>query len=135
MTGPRRIAVIVLAAGLLIPGSPMTLNSDPAHGQNAVDRFFGRIGDAFKGRRSRDRPPTRRSDPALRGANFDVETRKKIQSRLNELGFNVGPVDGIFGRGTRRGISQYQKSIGERQTAILTKDQAARLLAAPTAKR
>ena len=132
MTGSRRIAVIVLTVGLLIPCSPMILNSDPAHGQNAVDRFFGRIGDAFKGRRSRDRPPTRRSDPALRGANFDVETRKKIQSRLNELGFNVGPVDGIFGRGTRRGISQYQKSIGERQTAILTKDQAARLLAVQT---
>ncbi len=133
MTGSRRIVTIALALSLIIPGSAMTLNVDPAHGQNAVDRFFGRIGNAFRGKRTKqDRAVARKSDPARRGAHFDVETRKKIQARLNELGFKVGPVDGIFGRGTQRGITEYQKSIGEKPTAILTKDQADRLLAVQT---
>ena len=36
--------------------------------------------------------------------------RKEIQSTLNKLGFNAGPVDGIVGGGTRKAIRGFQTS-------------------------
>ncbi|MES2675778.1 MAG: lytic murein transglycosylase [Pseudomonadota bacterium] len=36
----------------------------------------------------------------------------KLQEQLNQLGFNVGMPDGIFGPGTRRAISEFQHKIG-----------------------
>lgn len=35
-----------------------------------------------------------------------------LQEQLNQKGFNVGTPDGIFGPGTRRGISEFQDKIG-----------------------
>lgn len=130
MAGSRRILTLLITVSLILPGSTMTFVVDPAKGQNAVDRFFGRIGNAFRGRRSRqEQPAVQQPDPARRGAHFDAETRKRIQARLNELGHNVGDVDGIFGNATQRGISDYQKTIGAESTGILTKEQAGLLLA------
>ncbi|MEM9724441.1 MAG: lytic murein transglycosylase [Pseudomonadota bacterium] len=38
------------------------------------------------------------------------EERREMQSTLNELGFNAGPVDGILGGGSRRAIRNFQAS-------------------------
>lgn len=38
--------------------------------------------------------------------------RMEIQRRLNALGFDAGPPDGIFGPRTRRAIAEFQRSIG-----------------------
>jgi len=35
-----------------------------------------------------------------------------LQSRLIEMGFDIGRVDGIFGPRTARGVSQFQRSVG-----------------------
>lgn len=50
------------------------------------------------------------------------ETRR-VQEALNILGFNVGAVDGISGRGTRAGISGFQASIQQPATGYLTEMQ------------
>ena len=37
---------------------------------------------------------------------------KKLQSRLNELGYDCGAVDGDFGIGTKDAVIRYQKDQG-----------------------
>ncbi len=41
--------------------------------------------------------------------NLRAKDIKKLQQRLNELGFNAGVVDAVLGTQTRRAISRYQK--------------------------
>ena len=43
---------------------------------------------------------------------LSFENKKSMQRKLNQLGFNVGGVDGIVGSGTRKGIRAWQKSRG-----------------------
>ncbi len=49
----------------------------------------------------------------------------RIQESLNILGFNVGAVDGVSGRGTRAGISGFQASIQQPATGYMTEMQKA----------
>lgn len=39
------------------------------------------------------------------------EDVRALQSRLNELGYNCGSADGVFGSGTRRGVRYFQDAI------------------------
>ena len=55
--------------------------------------------------------------------------RRQIQAALHRLGYDPGPVDGLFGPLTRVAIRHYQQSIGAEQTGIITADQASRLQA------
>jgi len=41
---------------------------------------------------------------------LSFDDKKAMQRKLNQLGFNVGGVDGIVGSGTRKGIRAWQKS-------------------------
>jgi peptidoglycan hydrolase-like protein with peptidoglycan-binding domain len=59
--------------------------------------------------------------------------RRQIQTALHRLGYDPGPVDGVFGPQTRGAIRHYQQSIGAEQTGIITADQAGRLVSTPTA--
>ena len=43
---------------------------------------------------------------------LSFENKKAMQRKLNQLGFNVGGVDGVVGPGTRKGIRAWQKSRG-----------------------
>ncbi|MEM7429561.1 MAG: peptidoglycan-binding protein, partial [Pseudomonadota bacterium] len=63
-----------------------------------------------------------------RSAKLNRSTRRQVQRRLNELGFNAGPADGAFGRGTRAAIRRFQRSIGARATGRLSSSQLSRLL-------
>jgi len=38
--------------------------------------------------------------------------KKAMQRKLNQLGFNVGGVDGVVGPGTRKAIREWQQSRG-----------------------
>jgi membrane-bound lytic murein transglycosylase B len=44
--------------------------------------------------------------------NFKISDITKLQTKLNQLGFNVGGADGIMGPGTREGIRQFQAQNG-----------------------
>jgi peptidoglycan hydrolase-like protein with peptidoglycan-binding domain len=131
----------VIGVGTGPAGGP--LGVAPAHAKNPVGKFFNRVGDAIaknplnkrsKRNKARNRAPAddqageKAGEPA-----FSVEQRKRIQARLNELGYKVGSVDGLFGAGTRRGIARYQASIGAGATGILTQAQADTLLSGGSA--
>jgi peptidoglycan hydrolase-like protein with peptidoglycan-binding domain len=137
MTGLRRIGLIAILGMFLVsiqgwlPGVGPELGFvAPASAKNRVGSFFNKVGDAIANNpltkrnkrnetqnRSQNQPPA--GEPA-----FGKQTRIRIQTRLNELGHKVGPADGVFGRGTRRGIAGYQSSLGADATGILTRAQA-----------
>lgn len=52
----------------------------------------------------------------------------RIQTELNDLGYDTRGVDGIFGPGTRGSIRGWQSEIGDAPTGYLTEAQADRLL-------
>lgn len=56
------------------------------------------------------------------------EMAKSIQAKLNELGFDAGPVDGIPGKQTMAAVQQYQASQGEIPDGYLTKELAEEIL-------
>ncbi len=53
----------------------------------------------------------------------------RVQTALNQLGFNAGPADGKFGPQTRAAIRRYQRSVGDRPTGRLNARQRRTLLA------
>lgn len=53
-----------------------------------------------------------------------------IQEALNDTGFLVGAADGLVGRQTRRGISDFQRTLNAPATGTLTEDQRATLMRA-----
>lgn len=56
-----------------------------------------------------------------------------IQQRLNALGFDAGPADGVMGERTRRAIANYQRSIGRTPSGQLdTNDRTALFAQQPT---
>ncbi len=132
MIGTRRIIsalaiAAVLGGSLAVPGVV-----DPADAKNRVGRFFNKVGDAIVNNPLTKRSKRNRTRGQATGAGepaFDLATRKLIQTRLNDLGYDVGAADGIFGNGTRRGISAFQGTIGFAPTGYLTKEQADLLLA------
>jgi peptidoglycan hydrolase-like protein with peptidoglycan-binding domain len=64
-------------------------------------------------------------------ADMSEADRRQIQEALSSLGYYQGPVDGIFGRGTRTAIRRFQRDIKAAATGHLTADQATRLVTAP----
>ena len=57
------------------------------------------------------------------------EDRVLIQHALNALGFDAGPVDGVFGPRTLAAIYYWQRAGGHETTGRLTREQAASLVA------
>jgi peptidoglycan hydrolase-like protein with peptidoglycan-binding domain len=139
----RRTIGAVILGGVLALGSaampPFAI--DQADAKNPVGRFFNKVGDAIannplnKRRKRQSQPNTApAADPAAAEEPvLSREDRRLIQSQLNALGHEVGPADGIFGNGTRRGIAEYQASLGAEATGYLTEEQANRLLASAPA--
>lgn len=68
-------------------------------------------------------------DAGNRNVDFN-QIRHSVQLALKVLGFDVGTVDGKYGRKTRLAIRKYQKSIGVRATGGLTGEQTKSLLLA-----
>lgn len=64
-----------------------------------------------------------------RGMNVDPVLARLIESRLSQLGFNPGTVDGRFDRDTRGAIGRYQTARNLPATGYLSEPTLARLLA------
>lgn len=64
----------------------------------------GHLADRISGAGSLQRPPV--GDVTR----FSIEQIKTLQTRLNQLGFDVGEIDGILGSGTKRAIQDFQNS-------------------------
>ena len=57
------------------------------------------------------------------------EAVRAMQARLNELGYNCGAVDGVFGGSTRRAVRYFQDAIGFSQDGVATPRVQSRLFA------
>lgn len=66
---------------------------------------------------------TSANNPAQSEAKLNKKRRMLVQNRLNLLGYSVGAEDGIFGPGTRAGISAWQRDQGYAATGYLTQEQ------------
>ena len=69
--------------------------------------------------------PNRQARGAEESLGLSIEGRRAIQRHLTMLGYNTRGVDGIFGTGTRRAITNWQQQNGFSQTSYLTADQIA----------
>lgn len=67
--------------------------------------------------------------PKVRGNSNShaAKGRQSVQRRLNQLGYNAGPVDGVYGDLTRTAMASFQRSLGDRATGHLTSAQVAAL--------
>lgn len=68
-------------------------------------------------------PPTNEAALEEQLLQLSVEERADLQSRLRQLGYETGRVDGTFSATTRRAIGAWQADEGERVTGYLTADQ------------
>lgn len=111
----KRIATTCLAAALAIPpAAPVAANDGIVGGI-----IGGIIGGAIV--RESQRPRQTTTAPRQTTANTaQRQANREVQSSLNYFGFNAGPVDGVFGRGTRAAISQYQAHMSYPPTGQLS---------------
>lgn len=55
---------------------------------------------------------------------------RKMQQRLSDLGYPVGKVDGVYGKGTQQAVNLFQNAIRVRECNYMTRDMQRRLFAA-----
>lgn len=71
--------------------------------------------------------PNRAARKGEEALGLSRDARREIQRDLSILDYNTRGIDGIFGRGTRAAITEWQKESGFEQTGYLTGNQIARL--------
>jgi len=64
-------------------------------------------------------------------ATMSPADRRQVQTALHRLGYDPGPVDGLFGPTTRAAIRRFQQAIGAEATGVITADEANRLVSTP----
>ncbi|MEM7719179.1 MAG: peptidoglycan-binding domain-containing protein [Pseudomonadota bacterium] len=67
--------------------------------------------------------PEARAERAEQSLDLNRNARRDIQRDLSLLGFNTRGIDGIFGRGTRAAIAEWQRSERFEPSGYLTRDQ------------
>ncbi len=108
-TGGADSAELWLPAGALGPKLLMFDNFDVFKVYNRSDSYalaVGLLSDVLAGRPGLATPWPR--DAEL----LSLDDVRILQARLNDMGYNAGPVDGIAGRGTRRALQRFQKDNG-----------------------
>lgn len=124
-----RVAVLLFFA--TVPGaadaqSEVALDSLFKLGVGLADQYFRQEGD----RQVRQATPDQGH-----ATHYSASDVRAWQKKLNFLGYDAGPPDGVFGERTKRAIAAYQRSIGAPVTGILTPLQQEALLSEPKAVR
>lgn len=57
----------------------------------------------------------------VQAASYNKATIKKVQEKLNYLGYNCGEPDGVVGNTTKTAIKKYQKNKGLKSTGTVNK--------------
>lgn len=113
MANGQALPAMDLEASLLLPSGhegPVFLvydNFEVIMRWNRSEFFalaVGHLADRIAGAPPLRRPPPADAEPLAR------EDVRNVQDKLNQLGFDAGAADGIFGPGTRAALSRFQRS-------------------------
>ena len=85
---------------------------------------------ALEGETAETIPQTTVSGYAALSSGDRGDAVRALQTRLNELGYSCGSVDGIFGSRTRRAVRYFQDAIGSTQNGVASAAVQERLFAA-----
>lgn len=96
-----------------------------------VEPYRGQLQAEGRGRFARSPSTGSLSAPAPTRPAAD-ETVRAVQQKLNELGYNAGPADGLMGRGTRAAIIAFQQDRGLAATGVADQAFLLQLQQAPT---
>lgn len=110
-----------------------TRSTDPDRGA-AIAREWAELGDSYDYRALRgfieSYPGTREATEAEARLAVVRDFHADGQRELNRIGYNAGPVDGLWGQRSARALARFQRAEGLRQTGVLTDDLLRRLRAA-----
>ncbi len=118
------VATVVICAALASMTSTVQAQGlfdklrDAAESMEQISRTLQDITGATGGQTAREEEPEpvterrteAKNEPKQTGPQQTRQEWKDIQARLNALGYNAGPVDGIPGRGTRSAIAAFEKA-------------------------
>jgi peptidoglycan hydrolase-like protein with peptidoglycan-binding domain len=105
---------------------------DQAQRANTEEAYAAYLQRYPEGLRARDalnrlndlrQTPQARAEAGEAALRLDRDTKREIQRNLSILGFDPRGVDGIFGRGTRRAIGDWQREAGFDATGFMTGNQ------------
>ncbi|KEO59935.1 peptidoglycan-binding domain-containing protein [Thioclava indica] len=125
-------ALIISALSLAVTFGPV--GPVAAGGSDIVGGVIGGIiggaivNEANRNRTTRTRTVTKRYYKKPTMSSAQREQNREVQTSLNHFGWNVGTPDGVLGRNSRAGVSQYQAymkfpitgKLGEMERTILT---------------
>ena len=106
----------------------------------ALEQYLDRYPDGIFAADARERivdlqeEPEREARAVEEALGLDRDARRRVQQDLSLLGYDTRGIDGIFGRGTRSAIADWQDAGGLPVTGYLTRAQIARLADAADAR-
>jgi len=95
----------------------------------AMEEYLARYPSGLYALQARAEAERLRADPvqlarlAEEALQLSRDERREIQRHLDLIGFDPNGIDGLFGRGSRAAISNWQKANGFAQTSYLARDQ------------
>lgn len=95
-------------------------------GENAFSKGFGKVIGIFGSKKNDETTEPAELVEAVVALPYSEEVRS-IQTGLNALGYDVGPVDGLMGGRTQEAIDEYQREEGLSTTGEPSAELAARL--------
>lgn len=98
-------------------GMELKKDSEPEVDWLAIRRYIDALGAAVARR------------PLSRLRRSRGQAVRLVQRHLNALGFDCGPVDGVFGRKTTAGVKAYQRDVGLKADGVVGKHTWARMFA------
>jgi peptidoglycan hydrolase-like protein with peptidoglycan-binding domain len=87
----------------------------------AVSLSLGAVAYAQQGEDPAAEQPEKATQPQGQGKRMQMsaEMVRQVQQQLNDKGHDAGPVDGIFGKRTRKALKDFQKAEGMQPTGKL----------------
>lgn len=106
----RRYLIAAAVSASLLSGNPAPVMADNALAGGIIGGIIGGaiMNEAAKNKRRTTTKRYYKKSSKPRMSTAQREANREVQTSLNHFGWNVGSADGVLGRNSRTGISQYQ---------------------------